>query len=92
MARTTIVTALVAVGLTAVACQLNPTAEQHRARIRAAVVSDNPLIGRLGYGAYTAFKANYHSVGIASITTSGDHLLSIGALGMVYVNEDPQAQ
>jgi hypothetical protein len=41
----------------------------------------------LALGALTAFASSYHSLGVASYTTAGDRILSVGALGLVYVRE-----
>lgn len=80
--RNLLVAALV---LIALAFALNPSGEQHRAKIRAAVADRSPLAGALGVGALTAFASEYHSIGIASWTTAGDRTLSVGAFGIVIV-------
>lgn len=64
---------------------LNPTPEQHRARIKEAIAERSPLAGFLGVGALTAFASTYHPLGLASYTTVNDHTVSIGVLGMVFV-------
>ena len=73
--------------LLALAFLFNPSAEQHRAKIRAAVSERSPLAGALGLGSLAAFVSNYHSLGVASYTTAGERTLSWGALGMVFVAE-----
>ncbi|MEZ5646494.1 MAG: hypothetical protein R3E99_15265 [Burkholderiaceae bacterium] len=85
MARSTVMTAIVAAAVTAAAFVLNPSPAQHREKIRAAVSERNPLAGALGVGALTAFVSNYHPVGVASYTTVDDRVVSVGALGMVWV-------
>lgn len=71
----------------AVAVALNPSAEQHRAHIKAAVGERNRLAGLLGVGALKAFASGYHSVGVASYTELDGHTTSVGAFGIVYVLE-----
>lgn len=73
--------------LVAAAMVLNPSPERHREKIRAAVAERSPLAGALGVGALAAFASTYHSLGVASYTKAGDTLLSVGALGFVYVRE-----
>lgn len=77
---------LIAAAATLVAAiVLNPTPEQHRARIKEAIAERSPLAGFLGVGALTAFASTYHPLGLASYTTVNDHTVSIGVLGMVFV-------
>jgi len=64
---------------------LNPSPAQHHARIKAAVAERSPLAALLRLGDLAAFVSHYHSVGVASYTTADDKLLSVGALGMVWV-------
>jgi len=84
MART-IVTALLAAAVTAAAFVFNPSAEQHRDKIRQAVAERSPIAGVLGIGALTAFASTYHPLGVASYTTVNGRTVSVGALGMVFV-------
>jgi hypothetical protein len=66
---------------------LNPTPEQHRAKIRS-VVSERSLVAKaFGVGALTAFVSSYTSLGVASYTTVNGRIVSIGAFGLVYVRE-----
>jgi hypothetical protein len=74
-----------AAALVLLAVLLNPSAQQHRARIKAAVADRNPVAGALGVGALTAFASSYHSLGVASYMTAGDKTVSYGAFGMVFV-------
>lgn len=85
MAHKALVSAVVAAAVTAAAFLLNPSPEQHRARIREAIAQRSPLAGALGLGALTAFTSTYHPLGIASYTTVNDRTVSIGVLGMVFV-------
>jgi len=85
MSRAPIVSAVVAAAVTAATFLLNPSPEQHRARIRETVAERSPLAGALGMGALTAFASTYHSLGVASYTTVNERVASVGALGMVIV-------
>ncbi|MFT3957116.1 MAG: hypothetical protein QM722_22875 [Piscinibacter sp.] len=87
MARTAIVSAVVAAAVTAAAFVLNPSPEQHRSRIKEAIAERSPIAGALGIGALTAFTSTYHPLGIASYTTVDDRVVSVGALGLVYVRQ-----
>ncbi len=78
---------VVAVVVVLVAALTNPSPERHREKIKAAIADRSPLSGLLGVGALTAFTSNYHSLGVASYTESGDKLLSWGAFGYVYVRQ-----
>ncbi len=85
MSRSHVVTAVVTVLVVASAFALNPTPEQHRARIREAIAERSPLAAALGIGALAAFASTYHPLGVASYTTVNDRTVSIGAFGMVFV-------
>ena len=85
MARSTVVSAVVAAAVTAAAFLLNPTPEQHRERIKQAIGERSPIAGALGLGALTAFTSTYHPLGVASYTTVNDRTVSVGAFGMVFV-------
>lgn len=85
MPKAPIVSAVVAAAVTAAAFLLNPSPEQHRARIKEAIAERSPLAGALGMGALTAFASTYHSLGVASYTTVNERIASVGALGMVFV-------
>ena len=67
------------------ALALNPSAEQHRARIKATIAERSPIAGALGIGSLTAFTSTYHSLGVASYTTANDKTVSVGAFGVVVV-------
>lgn len=84
MAKGAFIAAVLASAVTAGAFLLNPTLEQHQAKIRAAVAEHQPLAGALGLGLLKSWTAHYHSLGIASYTTDEEHLLSVGALGVVW--------
>lgn len=75
----------VAVGLGALLS--NPSPARHREQVRQAVADRNPLAGALGLGAMTAFVTSYHPLGLASYTTVGDRVVSIGAFGLVHVRD-----
>ncbi len=85
MSRAPIVSAIVAAAVTAATFLLNPSPEQHRARIRETIAERSPLAGALGMGALTAFASTYHSLGVASYTIVNERVASVGALGLVYV-------
>ncbi len=79
-------TAFVAGALSVVlAIVLNPSPERHRAAIKQAVAERSQLAALLRLGDLAAFVSNYHSLGVASYTTADDRVLSVGALGMVFV-------
>ena len=67
------------------ALALNPSAEQHRAQIKATIAERSPIAGALGIGSLTAFTSTYHSLGVASYTTANDKTVSVGAFGVVVV-------
>ncbi len=73
--------------LLAFAFILNPSAEKHRAAIKEATAERSPIAGALGIGALTAFASTYQSWGVLSYTTANDRVLSVGALGIVYVRQ-----
>ena len=85
MAKAAVISAVVAAAVTVAASLLNPSPEQHRAKIREAIAERSPLAGALGIGALTAFTSTYHPLGVASYTTVNDRTVSVGALGMVFV-------
>ena len=85
MAKAVVVSAVVAATVTAAAFLLNPSPEQHRAKIKESVAERSPIAGALGLGALTAFASTYHPLGVASYTTSNDRVVSVGALGVVFV-------
>ena len=78
-----------AIGAAAIALAfvLNPTSEQHRAKIKAAIAERSLVAKALGVGALTAFVSNYASLGVGSYTTVNGPTVSIGAFGMVYVRD-----
>lgn len=84
MSKKPLTSALVAGGVVALAFVLNPSADQHRAKIKAAVAERSPLAGALGIGALAAFASTYHPLGVASYTTVNDRTVSWGAFGMVF--------
>ena len=65
---------------------LNPSPEQHRAKIKAAIAERSPIAGALGIGSLTAFTSTYHTLGVASYTTVNDKTVSVGAFGVVVVS------
>jgi hypothetical protein len=83
----------VAVGaaIVVLAFVLNPTPEKHRAKIKEAISERSLVAKAFGVGALTAFVSSYSSLGVGSYTTVNGRIVSIGALGMVYVR-DPAPQ
>ena len=90
MASSAFVSAVLAAGVTAAAFVLNPSPEQHRAKIKEAIAERSPLAGALGIGALTAFTSTYHPLGVASYTTVDERTVSVGAFGFVFVLEQRQ--
>jgi hypothetical protein len=87
MQKQTVVSALVIAAIVILAVVLNPSPERHRARIKEVIAERSPIAGTLGVGALTAFASSYHSLGIASYTTAGERVVSVGVLGMVFVSQ-----
>lgn len=87
MSRSATVSALLAAAVTAAAFVFNPTADQHRDRIKASIAERHPVAGALGIGALAAITSAYHSLGVASYTTFDGRWVSVGALGQVVVLE-----
>lgn len=71
---------------------LNPSAERHRAGIKASIAERSQLAALLRLGDLVSFVSHYHSLGIASYTTVNERVLSVGALGMVFVLESDTAE
>jgi len=82
-----LLSAAIGAAIVALAFVLNPTPEQHRAKIKAAISERSLVAKALGVGALTAFVSNYSSLGVGSYTTVNGHVASIGAFGMVYVRD-----
>lgn len=85
MKKGVMIPVLVALLLLVLAFALNPSPEQHRAKIKAEVSNRSLLAGALGLGALQAFVSSYHSLGVLSYTKMGDKTLSFGVFGMVFV-------
>ena len=64
---------------------LNPSGDRHRTALREAVAERSPIAGALGLGALTSLVTEYHSIGIASYTVLDDHVMTVGAMGLVHV-------
>jgi hypothetical protein len=69
---------------------LNPSAEQHRKKIKQAVAERSQLAALLHLGDLAAFVSSYHSLGLASYTTANGKILSVGAFGIVIAPEGSQ--
>jgi hypothetical protein len=90
MSKSVVVPVLATAAVFVAAIVLNPSAAKHREKIKQTTAERSPIAGALGLGALTAFVSSYHSLGVASYTSANDKLLSVGALGMVYVVEAEQ--
>jgi hypothetical protein len=71
--------------LAGLAFALNPSGDRHRAKIKAAIAERSPVAGALGLGAVAAVATTYHDLGVASYTTFGERVISVGAFGLVFV-------
>jgi hypothetical protein len=69
----------------ALAFMFNPSAEQHREKIKSAISERSQIERVLGIGQLTSFISQYHSLGLASYTTVNKEITSVGALGKVIV-------
>ena len=69
---------------------LNPSPDQHRAKIKEAIAERNQLAGMFGLGTLAAMASTYHPLGVASYTTVNDRVISVGALGMVFFIQPSQ--
>ena len=85
MAKASVVSAISALVVVALAFWLNPSPEQHRAQIKKVIAERSPVAGMFGVGALTAFTSNYHPLGVASYATANGRVVSIGFMGMVFV-------
>jgi hypothetical protein len=90
MSKSKMVPLAVGAAVLVLAFVLNPSPERHRLKIQDTVGDRSPIARVLGLGALAAFASNYHSLGIASYTTAGERVLSVGALGLVFVLGGPK--
>jgi len=88
MRRNTVLTLAIPAAVLLLALVLNPSPERHRDKIKESVGRRSPVAGLLGLGSLAAFASNYHSLGVASYTRTGERTLSVGALGMVLVMQN----
>jgi hypothetical protein len=79
-----LVVVAVVLAILLLAALLNPSADQHRDRIRSGVAERSQLEQVLGVGEITAFASSYKSLGVASYTTFNGKVVSIGIFGMVF--------
>lgn len=75
---------LVALGLLFV---LNPSEETHRERFGEAFRADHPVLSLFGADRVAPSLLSYRSYGVASVGRVGDHVVTVGVLGMVRVRE-----
>lgn len=87
MAKKVVTPLLVLAVVVLLAIVLNPSPERHREQIRETLGERSPIARVLGLGSLAAFASSYHSLGLASYTKAGDRTLSVGAFGMVFVND-----
>lgn len=85
MAKSKIVPVAAAAAVLVLAVLLNPSAERHRLKIKEVTGDRSPVARALGLGKLAAFASNYRSLGVASYTTAGERVLSVGVLGLVVV-------
>jgi hypothetical protein len=85
MAKSKLVPFAIGAGVLALAVVLNPSPESHRGKIKEVTGERSPVARVLGLGNLAAFASNYHSLGLASYTTAGERVLSVGVLGLVFV-------
>lgn len=83
-----LVSVVVVAALVTAAFALNPSAERHRAVIKATIADRSPMAGALGLGALAAFASSYRNYGVASATEVNGRVLSVGAFGMVFVTHE----
>lgn len=76
-------------GLTALililAFVLNPSEEQHRAKIREAVEQQHPISKYFGLSQLAALDVRYQSFGFMSLTTRGGRNITLGMYGYVHL-------
>ena len=82
-----LLSAAIGAALIVLALVLNPTPEQHRAKIEAAISERSLVAKALGVGALTAFVSSCTALGIGSYTAMNGRTVSIGAFGIVYVRD-----
>lgn len=87
MSQRAALTLATAIALLVAAAALNPSPERHRAEIAEAIGERHLVARMLGVGTLAAVASSYRSLGLASYTTLGDKVLSVGALGVVFVSE-----
>jgi hypothetical protein len=88
--KSSLVAALIGGAIVALAFVLNPSPDQHRAKIKEAIAERNQLAGMFGLGTLAAMASTYHPLGVASYTTVNDRVISVGALGMVFFIQPSQ--
>ena len=85
MSKRTLTYIVIALATVVLSMALNPSGERHRTALREAVSERSPIAGALGLGALTSLVTEYHSIGIASYTVLDDHVMTVGAMGLVHV-------
>jgi hypothetical protein len=65
----------------------NPSQERHQQAIRDVIAHDHPIASLFGVGLITSSLSEYHSFGFFSYTTVDQDVVSIGAVGYVWVKD-----
>ena len=63
----------------------NPSRERHQQAIRDVITHDHPIASLFGLGRIASRLPEYHSFGFFSYTTADEDVVSIGAVGYVWV-------
>ena len=69
----------------ALAFTLNPSEEQHRAKIRRAIAENQPIASLFGAAHLAALEVKYHSYGFFSYTERGNKQTTLGLFGIVFI-------
>jgi hypothetical protein len=65
----------------------NPSRERHQQAIRDVITHDHPIASLFGLGQIASGLPEYHSFGFFSYTTVDQDVVSIGAVGYVWVKD-----
>ena len=63
----------------------NPSPDRHQQAIRDVITHDHPIASLFGLGRIASSLPEYHSFGFFSYTTLDQDVVSIGAVGYVWV-------
>jgi hypothetical protein len=88
MRRIALLLTLIAVLLVGLILALtNPSLERHQQAIRDVITHDHPIASLFGLGRIASRLPEYHSFGFFSYTTVDQEVVSIGAVGYVWVKD-----